>query len=478
MSDESTFDLVKLRAAALGVVTVWMTVDDVQRELTTARERSGEKPAHVPIQIVQQLVNQLVEQGSVAERKEPGKPAAYRLNRVALIARRAKLIEALAFETDNADLEGKLIERTGAHPSDVDELVEQGLLTRKRGEFGSLLSLSSKTSVEVILRGAEVVVGAHVPMDADDREVGEDFARKAIKKAAELEERAKKAESAFNRLKLWLAAQGVRDVSGIIDPPPPARQREVFDHTETRKIDDGEKGRILVAVLKLEEAKAIVQLRLDGAKSQGKADIEKIDAEIAALKSAAQSSERVVATPAYKEIDWAGNCVLVRALEDGRELKREPIPRGAQKPLDAATPEAADEGAELVAPSDGHDARPPLVNPLINLADAVRDVLGAEGGPLSPEAIATRIREAYQGVDESLEGLLKVQLHQLVRAKIIARDKKTGELSLVEAPPVEESAPESSEVAGGGEEPGPLADPERRRRGKRGSAGAQDEVSP
>lgn len=475
MSDESTFDLVRLRGVVLGIASVWMTVDDVQRELTNASERSGEKPAHVPIQVVQQLLSQLVEQGSVADRKVPGQPVAYRINRLALVGRRAKIVEALCFETDNADIESKLIERTGSSQADVDELVAQGLVTRRTSEFGALLMLSSKTSIEVIECGAEAVVSALIPHDADDREVGEEFARKAVQKAIEAEERAKKAESAFTRLRLWLSSHGVKDVSGIIDPPPPARKRELIDFTETRKIDDAEKGRILVEVLKLEEAKAIVQLRLDGAKSQGKADIEKIDAEIAALKSSAQSSERVLSVPAYKEIDWAGGATIVRAADDDRELKREPIPKGAQKPLDAvAVAETEPAPAAAEAPTD---ERPTLTD----MAAAVRQVLFGAGRPLSADDIAAAIRETYQDVSEGLEGLLKIQLHQLARAKVLTRDKKTGELSLVvveATTPVEESAPESSEVAGGSDEPGPLADPDRRRRGKRGAAGAHDEVSP
>ena len=48
MADEQ-FDLVKIRTVVLGISTVWMTVDDIQKEITAMRERAGEKPAHVPI---------------------------------------------------------------------------------------------------------------------------------------------------------------------------------------------------------------------------------------------------------------------------------------------------------------------------------------------------------------------------------------------------------------------------------------------
>mgnify|MGYP007024619865 CR=1 FL=1 len=213
MADEQ-FDLVKIRTVVLGISTVWMTVDDIQKEITAMRERAGEKPAHVPIQLIQQVINHLVEQGSVAERREQSKPLAYRVNRDALIARRAKLLRDLMAEPDYTELEAKVLDRTGASAADVEMLLDQKVLDRRTTEAGpALLVLRSQACVEIVDRGAAAYVGSLIPADADDRAVGEDALRRAIKEAADAKERAVRSEARFMRLKEWLAEKGIVDCS-------------------------------------------------------------------------------------------------------------------------------------------------------------------------------------------------------------------------------------------------------------------------
>ena len=467
MADEQ-FDLVKIRTVVLGISTVWMTVDDIQKEITAMRERAGEKPAHVPIQLIQQVINHLVEQGSVAERREQSKPLAYRVNRDALIARRAKLLRDLMAEPDYTELEAKVLDRTGASAADVEMLLDQKVLDRRTTEAGpALLVLRSQACVEIVDRGAAAYVGSLIPADADDRAVGEDALRRAIKEAADAKERAVRSEARFMRLKEWLAEKGIVDVQGILEPPPPPARQQVFEHTERRHIDDAEKGRILVEVLALEHQKSVVQLQFDSAKSKAKAELEKLDAEIESLKSDAQSNERVVVTQAYKEVDWKGNAVVIRAAEDGREIERQPIPRGSQKPLPGTEESAApaSPAAPAIAPAQPADARPAFHT---NLRAIVLDILRGTESQFTAEQIAERIRETYSEVPDGLEPLLKVQIHQLIRAKEIARDKKSQLISLADgARPL--PASESPEEAAPQGEPGPLADPERRRRGNKKS---------
>lgn len=468
---DSDFDLPKLRTTLLALVVRWLTAEEIQREIVAARERAGDDPPHVPIQIVQQTLAQLVEQGAVTEKRAKDKPTAYRVNRDALIGRRARMLVTLAAQNDLSELEPKLLESCGASRADLDALVD-GRLIAVSGS--GLVELASGAHDELVSRGALAVLGEDIPSDVDDKAVGEDFARKAIKQAEALTAEARAWESKFNRLALWLKARGVQDIEGIVEPPAPKPLRTTIEHIETRKIDAAEKGAILAEILKLDEARALVQLRLDGWKSQGKADLEKIDAEIAALKSAAQSSERTVSTLAYKELDWAEKVTLIRAVDDDRILKKEPIPKGTQKPLGAGAKangagkhaEAPAEGAPIEDKGDPGDARPKLTD----VGGAALAELQGSAEPLTLEQLAVRIGERYQGVPEGggVLGLLKPELHQLVRAKRIAKDKASGGYSLV---PVADAAAPAEAESGGEGEPGPLASAERRRQGKKKANG-------
>lgn len=472
MSEPTAIDPAKLRSTILSIVTVWMTVDDVQREVSAIREKAGEKPSHVPVQLVQQTLAQLVEQGAAAEKREAGRAVVWRLNRAAIVTRRAKVLEHLSFESDNVELEPKLLDATGVTKVDIDELVGQGLVARRTAGDQTIVALAQSVSVQIVARGAEAVVAAMIPSDADDRAVGEDFARKAVLRAEESEARAKKAELTFTRLRVWLADHGIHDIDGIIEPPRTQPARKVYEHTERRPIDDAEKGRILVEVLRLEEAKAVVQLRLDGAKSQGKADLERIDGEIAALKSSAGSSERVVTTKAYEEIDWEAGEVIICALDDDRELARRPIPKGAQKPMTGDAPKGKPTKGKAAPTAEPEQAELPAAAPapkpkLVELRAAILEVVAASTG-LTLEEIAARVSETHSEVPDGVAGLVKVEVNALLKEKALQRLMGEKHQPWRFAAVATQAAPTEPPAAATDGEPGPFASPEQRAKAAKG----------
>lgn len=474
MSEESTFVIAKLRASILAHATVWMTVDDLQRELTAERERAGEKPAHVPIQLVQQCLNQMLEQGGIADRRAPGQPLAYRINRLQLIARWGKVLLHLANERDSSELESKLLEKTGASMSDVAELESHGLLTRKSTGEIQLVVLSVSAGMDILKHGSEAVVAAFIPMDADDREQGQEFAAKTAKQLIASEEARKAAEGKIQKVRLWLAFNGIVDMDGLIAAPVGKPARTVFDWTTERTVDPAEKGVILEEIMRLETDARVIELRMAEEKTRGKGELEKIAASIAALKSDAHNEVRVIATKAYKEFDWKAGLVHIRDDRTNKVLESQPIPRGEQKSIDVDPPAAAPAPAagtpEYMAPEQAANGAPAAANadPRPTLTDTKGALLGILRGatePLSIEDIVARFHERYIGVPERIDGPIKDELGALKKAKKISLKDKKFALIPEEPPPAD---------AGKDDAPGPFADPERRRRG----SSSEDQVQP
>lgn len=457
---ETPFDPAMIRNVVLATALSWMTVDDIQREVSAERERLNHKPFHCPIQKVQQTLLQMVEQGSVSTKQDNGAPMVYRVERRAVVRRRSKVLQHLLFNPVHEETEANLIEKTGCTHADLQELDGHALISLRPTDGGAIAVLTQTAHVELAEKGSYIIVSDRMP--DEEKAVGEEFARKAVAQLEVARDRTKAAETKFERLKNWLAANGVHDVAGIIEPPPPPRGEETFEYVEHRKIDDAENGRILKEVLALEEQRSIVELRLDGSKAQAKADLQRIDAEISTLKSFAQCNERVVSTLATKEIDWAKGLIITWSAVDGRELHRAPIPKGTQRALPATKSEPVPDKA---AP-DAEVPKPELKD----LSDAVIAVLRAAGEEvLTLSEVTKKVHDGHviAMTLADFEPEVKAELGRLVKSKVAKKVRGAWVLAANVEPP---AAPAAGEDGSAGEdpnvEPGPLASPEQRRRGK------------
>jgi hypothetical protein len=175
-------------------------------------------------------------------------------------------------------------------------------------------------------------------------------------------------------------------------------------------------------VLELEQRKSVLQLELEAATADRKAEIKKLDGEIAALKSAARGSERVVGRLAYRDIDWQAQVCVIRAADNHEELAREPIPRHTQMPIPGTEEQATQQ------PRDESDPEPVVTPGLAPVrepfpADPKMAVLRASGGveAHTHESLYARIREIYSDVPEDLAGLLNPVILSLAREHILER---------------------------------------------------------
>jgi hypothetical protein len=420
--------LTAIKQLVLTIPTTWMTIDQLRQEVFSARESARQKPPYVPIAILQQIVNGLVTDGDMLGKSDPEKGILYRLNRNRLVARRGAIISALVFEDDNCQLADKLVAKLGCSRVDIEELSVMKLVSSVDGAAGCLVRLGQESVTELIRRGAAALVEEHTPVETLDRASDDSQVKAAAKKVAAAEKRARDAEAENAAIKSFLLNNGVRDIPGIIDAARPKPDRELFDYTETRPVDEPEKVQLFMEVLALEDQKAAIEIRVNGQKALAKSELELINGEIAERKSAVHSSERIVTYKAYKEFDFKANATIIRDARNDRELARQPIPKGTQMPI-PGTDKPVQEKPVLPA-DDGPVLTPPSPEQLAIAAVKVPfpsepklAILRASGGveSLTMDALYARIRELYTDVPEDLAGLLKPVVRDLIREKIFTR---------------------------------------------------------
>jgi len=454
----SEYDPNHIRRTILDNILAWATIDDIVREVSAARERDGLKPFHCPIQNVQQVVLQLVEQGTMVTKTGSSMPV-YKLERRGVMRRRGAVITALAVISDKTDTQAHVVEKSGASRADLEDMSAHGLISLRDTELGWVVQLNSQALHTVLQRGAEAVVGDKMPPDDDLSTAARESRMQASVDQAD--QARHDAEHKLELITAWLRKNNVTDLDAVIGRfEHESEQRVTFEFEEEREINDAE--RILIG-----KEQATLRTKL--------ADLERKMAPIqAAIKLSKQRLEelvleqcgrtRIISTRAYTSIDWETNVAITRDYLTERELKREPIPKGTQKPLlpppTKAEVKVADVPPINVAPPEAPAAPP------VDLPTAILRAIGEDA--LTVEEI---VEKCNGGPDVTGEftGKVKGELNVLSRANAVRR-ARNGRYSIIAKATPQRDGADAREDADD-EEPGPLAPPEKRRRGKKPSGG-------
>ena len=160
----------------------------------------------------------------------------------------------------------------------------------------------------------------------------EELKAKAVESKKLLDEK----DSQIARARTWLEEHGV-DAIEIMGLPRPKPVRKIFTWSQARQITESEKGVIFDEVLAIEAKIAARRLELESDAEEHKAAIKDLMQQIAALKSATLSNQRVISCDAYvSTVDWERGVEVVRALADDRVLEERAIPKGTQRPIPQA----------------------------------------------------------------------------------------------------------------------------------------------
>lgn len=318
----------------------WMTTDDVQESVNRARAaaatKGGASPEHVAIQQVDEELSAMFHEGVVDSQGE--EPRTWREATGRQVARRAAIIdEVLSVGTaETASLSTTLGVSAPAIDADVGSLSDAGLVELGDGVVAALRDGGGISAIGRFV-ASEVVRSQRGTASGTDAQAN-------IKEIALWREKHATERRAREDLASWLHSRGydesdvLDDVRGIVRRAQPKTTE--FDWTESRSVDQAEKGTILGEIIELENQIAHVRLEMDVAASGHKGKVKGLEAAIKELKNGAGCNTRVVSIRAYRETDWEDAKVYVRAVEDGRELAIEDLPKGSQRPIPGIEREA------------------------------------------------------------------------------------------------------------------------------------------
>lgn len=232
------------------------------------------------------------------------------------------------------------------------------------------VSLTAKAQDHVELLGisalARALAGVSESRDAAPKsELEAAYARvDDLKKAsAETKRLLDEKDASIARAKAWLEEHQV-DAAEVMGLPRPKPVRKVFTWTQARPITESEKGIIFDEVLAIEAKILARKLELESDTEEHKAALKELSQQIASLKSATLSNQRVISVDAYiSTVDWDRGVEVVRALGDDRLLEERAIPKGAQRPIPGAeapavAPDLAKMPATPVAPAATATVKP------------------------------------------------------------------------------------------------------------------------
>lgn len=456
----SDFNPQHIRRVILDNILTWATIDDIVREVGAARERDGIKPFHCPIQNVQQVVLSLVEQGTMVQKTGDGMPV-YKLERRAVIRRRGAVITCLASLSDRTDTQAHVIEKSGCSLADLEDLSAHGIISQRETEVGWVVQLASSALLTVLQRGAEAVVGDKMPPD-DDLGSREGRLVTAVDKVTE------ELEVAKRRLELiegWARKNNVTDLDAVLSmgDQPAERERVTFQYEEERTVNDAE--RVLIG-----KEQASVRLKLASLERQAAplvAGIKLAKQRMEELVADQCGNTRVISTLAYTTIDWKEGVAITRDYLTERELKREPIPKGTQKPLLPPQPKALAPAPPAALPAAVTAGTTPAPAGPVDLSTAILNAIGAGAGAI--HEIIAKVHGEWPAPAELVEKVRR-ELMALSRHKAIKKGRDGTYVLFVKEQPAPAPDGEQTEEEDD-EEPGPLSPPEKRRRGKKAAGG-------
>lgn len=351
------------------------TVEAVQAEVNLGATE------HVAVQLIEAALDRLETTNLATWTNAKGEPAAYHLadDALARLGQRRALILADLARTGGAKSIDAIATAVGMTARDVAyqavELVQRGLCKADRdltghvlpAEFENVLLLATRSAVDAMIGLGALRVAADTlplvpappPAPAPAAPEDSDFAiglQKLLKATAKelADERARTAKIAA-----WFEQRGIHEPDLLVAPPV-VPSRATFAFERTVKVDIKEKGRMYEEDLRLRGELAVAEAKLEGAKGAFKLEAKILTDQIEELARAAQSGTRTYTVLAYREADWDAGVDVVRAASDGRELAREPMPKGRQRAIPGTDAAPVDAPAADAAATPPGETTPPV----------------------------------------------------------------------------------------------------------------------
>lgn len=349
-----------IREAVLVATRDWMLADEVQTEVVAARERLGEARPHVPIQLVAQALDELVEDGQLERQtgelvagaflEGSGDRVRFRWAADMLAAGSARLAAILrhllpppglpeqsldvdevctALYAEGLEAPARLV------ADDLEMLRRATLIASETVDGREVYCLREQAIATLCAAGAQELAQQAWPYDRGSSPGPSDgFVAEVTRELAAEKRRRTTAEDQVARLRKWLEDHDV-DADALLGVEKPTTNitKTFFWTSKPRKIDDAEKGQMLQEIIALDAQIAQHRGELEANRDFHKGKIKGLEKSIAELKHLSTCDERVLELEAYRETDWEAGVDIIRAASDGRELAREPIPRGTQRPL-------------------------------------------------------------------------------------------------------------------------------------------------